>query len=37
MSEDDLKRALDKIQTITNDFIDKLVQLQASKEKEIKI
>ena len=37
MSEDDLKRALDKIQVITNDFIDKLVQLQVSKEKEIKI
>jgi len=37
ISEDDLKRALDKIQTITNDFIDKLVQLQASKEKEIRI
>ena len=37
MSEDDLKRALDKIQIITNDFIDKLVQLQVSKEKEIKI
>ena len=37
MSEDDLKRALDKIQIITNDFIDKLVQLQTSKEKEIKI
>ena len=33
----DLKRALDKIQIITNDFIDKLVQLQTSKEKEIKI
>lgn len=37
ISEDDLKRALDKIQTITNDFIGKLVQIQTAKEEEIKI
>ena len=37
ISEDDLKRALDKIQTITNEFIDKLVKIQTAKEQEIKI
>jgi len=36
ISEDDLKRALDKIQTITNEFIDKLVKIQTVKEEEIK-
>ena len=36
ISEDDLKRGLDKIQTITNDFIDKLVKIQTVKEKEIR-
>lgn len=36
ISEDDLKRALDKIQTITNDFIDKLIKMQTVKEQEIK-
>jgi ribosome recycling factor len=37
ISEDDLKRALDKIQTITNEFIDKLVKIQTAKEQEIKV
>jgi len=37
ISEDDLKRALDKIQTITNEFIDKLVKIQTVKEEEIRI
>jgi len=37
ISEDDLKRALDKIQTITNEFIDKLVKIQTVKEQEIRI
>ena len=37
ISEDDLKRALDKIQTITNEFIDKLIKIQTAKEQEIKV
>ena len=37
ISEDDLKRALDKIQTITNEFIDKLIKIQTAKEEEIKV
>ena len=37
ISEDDLKRALEKIQNMTNDFINKLVQIQTAKEEEIKI
>ena len=36
ISEDDLKRALEKIQNMTNDFINKLVQIQTAKEEEIK-
>ena len=35
ISEDDLKRSLDNIQEITNEYIDKLNELQKSKEKEI--
>tara|TARA_B100001996_G_scaffold86199_1_gene63725 strand:+ start:313 stop:864 length:552 start_codon:yes stop_codon:yes gene_type:complete len=37
ISEDDLKRGLDKIQTITNEFIDKLVKIQTVKEEEIRV
>ena len=37
ISEDDLKRALDKIQMITNEFIDKLIKIQTAKEQEIKV
>ncbi len=37
ISEDDLKRSLEKIQNMTNDFINKLVQIQTAKEEEIKI
>ena len=37
ISEDDLKRGLDKIQTITNEFINKLVKIQTVKEEEIRV
>ena len=37
ISEDDLKRGLDKIQTITNEFIDKLIKIQTIKEEEIRV
>ena len=35
MSEDNLKRALDNIQELTDDYINKLNNIQDSKEKEI--
>jgi ribosome recycling factor len=35
ISEDDLKRFLDNIQEVTNEYIEKLNSLQKSKEKEI--
>ena len=37
MSEDNLKRALDNIQEITNQHIEILNQIQADKEKELLI
>ena len=37
ISEDNLKRSLDNIQEITNQYIENLDQIQASKEKEILI
>ena len=35
ISEDDLKRSLDNIQEITNDYIEQLNNIQKNKEKEI--
>tara|TARA_B100000945_G_C20402185_1_gene607960 strand:+ start:1390 stop:1944 length:555 start_codon:yes stop_codon:yes gene_type:complete len=35
LSEDNMKRALDNIQELTNDFIDQLNKMQEQKEKEI--
>ena len=35
LSEDNLKRALDNIQDMTNEYIEELVKMQDSKEKEI--
>ena len=37
MSEDNLKRALDNIQEITNQHIEALNQIQTDKEKELLI
>ena len=35
ISEDDLKRSLDNIQEITNEYINQLNEIQSNKEKEI--
>ncbi len=37
LSEDNLKRALDNIQELTNEYIEKLAAIQESKEKDIKL
>ena len=37
LSEDNLKRALENIQELTNEYIEKLVSIQESKEKDIKL
>ena len=37
LSEDNLKRALENIQELTNEYIDKLAVIQESKEKDIKL
>ena len=37
LSEDNLKRALENIQELTNDYIDKLTTIQEAKEKDIRL
>ena len=37
LSEDNLKRALDNIQELTNEYIDKLEKIQFAKENDIKL
>ena len=37
LSEDNLKRALENIQELTNEYIDKLAAIQESKAKDIKL
>ena len=37
LSEDNLKRALDNIQELTDEYIDKLEKIQSAKEKDIRL